>query len=72
LIGDSLANVIFGDVDLNGVTGLETRIHKRPSVIDHQTLQKSGSLPLALLRGVGLPDNLIEYLPSLFNQAIQH
>jgi hypothetical protein len=23
-------------------------------------------------RGVGLPDNLIEYLPSLFNQAIQH
>jgi isopentenyl diphosphate isomerase/L-lactate dehydrogenase-like FMN-dependent dehydrogenase len=26
----------------------------------------------AARRGVGLPDNLIEYLPSLFNQAIQH
>src|SRR5262249_38880748 len=24
------------------------------------------------LRGVGLPDNFIEYLPSLLNQAIQH
>jgi hypothetical protein len=26
---------------------------------------------LVFLRGVGLPDNLIEYLPSLLNQAIQ-
>jgi hypothetical protein len=29
-------------------------------------------LPLAFLRGVGLPDNFIDYLPSLLNQAIQH
>ena len=29
-------------------------------------------MPLAFLRGVGLPDSLIEYLPSLLNQAIQH
>jgi TIR domain len=44
------------------------------SVIDHRTLEKSKfkPLPLAFLRGVGLPDNLIEYLPSIFNQAIQH
>jgi hypothetical protein len=27
--------------------------------------------PLAFLRGVGLPDNLIKHLPSLLNQAIQ-
>jgi hypothetical protein len=53
--------------DLDG----ETCIHQGPSVIDHQTLQKSGPLPLAFLRGVGLPDNLIDYLPSLLNQAIQ-
>ena len=26
---------------------------------------------LAFLRGVGLPDNLIDYLPSLLNQPIQ-
>jgi hypothetical protein len=41
------------------------------SIIDHQTLQQSGPLPLAFLRGVGLPDNLIDYLPSLLNQPIQ-
>src|SRR5262249_29828994 len=29
-------------------------------------------LPLSFLRGVGLPENLIEYLPSLVNQAIQY
>jgi TIR domain len=34
-------------------------------------LQRSGRLPLAFLRGVGLPDGLIGYLPSLLRQAIQ-
>jgi hypothetical protein len=29
-------------------------------------------LPLEFLRGVGLSDKFIEYLPSLSNQAIQH
>jgi hypothetical protein len=51
---------------------LETCIHQGPSIIDHRTLRKSGRLPLPFLRGVGLPDRLIEYLPSLLNQAIQH
>jgi hypothetical protein len=36
-----------------------------------QTLQRSGPLPLVFLRGIGLPDNLIDYLPSLLNQPIQ-
>jgi hypothetical protein len=74
LIGALLGETIFGDVDLTSVIGLETCIHHRRSVIDHRTLEKSKSkpLPLAFLRGVGLPDNLIEYPPSLFNQAIQH
>jgi hypothetical protein len=40
--------------------------------MDHQTLRKSGPLPLAFLRGVGLPDNFIDYLSSLLNQSIQH
>jgi hypothetical protein len=35
-------------------------------------LQRSGSLPLPFLRGVGLPDALIEYLPSILKQAVQH
>jgi uncharacterized protein YjbI with pentapeptide repeats len=68
----ALFETIFVNVDLTRVIGLETCNHGGPSIIDHRTLQKSGPLPLAFLRGVGLPDNLIEYLPSLFNQAIQH
>jgi uncharacterized protein YjbI with pentapeptide repeats len=69
-----LGETIFGNVDLTGVVDLETCNHLGASVIDHRTLEKSKSkpLPLAFLRGVGLPDNLIDYLPSLLNQPIQH
>jgi hypothetical protein len=68
----SFAGTIFADVDLTTVIGLETCLHFGPSTIDHQTLQKAGPLPLSFLRGVGLPERLIDYLPSLFDQAIQH
>jgi hypothetical protein len=44
-----------------------------PSIIDHRTLQVSGPLPLAFLHGVGLPDKLIDHLPSLLlDQVIQY
>jgi uncharacterized protein YjbI with pentapeptide repeats len=66
-----LRGTIFGDVDLTSVIGLETCKHEGPSVVDHRTLQKSRPLPLYFLRGVGLPDRLIDYLPSLLNQPIQ-
>src|SRR5262245_26410700 len=59
----------FTDVDLSKVIGLETCRHQGPSSIDHRTLEKSPNLPLAFLRGIGLPDRLIDYLPSL--QPIQ-
>jgi hypothetical protein len=39
--------------------------------VDIRTLQRSGPLPLAFLRGVGLPDALIDYhLPSPLNQVV--
>jgi uncharacterized protein YjbI with pentapeptide repeats len=69
--GATLHKTIFGDTNFAGATGLETCRHVGPSILDHQTLQKSGPLPLAFLRGVGLPETLIEYLPSLLNQPIQ-
>jgi hypothetical protein len=77
LNGANLANTTFGETvfansDLTCVVGLETCEHFLPSVIDHRTLQNSGSLPIAFLRGVGFPERLIEYLPSIFNQAIQY
>ncbi len=42
-----------------------------PSVTDHRTLGRSGQLPLSFLRGVGLPDRMIEYLPNIFGESIQ-
>jgi hypothetical protein len=70
--GARLAETVFSDIDLSGCEGLELIEHGGPSVVDIRTLQRSGPLPLAFLRGVGLPDALIKYLPSLLNQPIQH
>jgi uncharacterized protein YjbI with pentapeptide repeats len=72
MTGAALFETIFGNVNLSGVIGLETCRHLGPSTIDHRTLQRSGQLPLPFLRGLGLPDNFIEYLPSLLKQAVQH
>jgi hypothetical protein len=67
----SLHETIFSDTNLSAARGLETCRHFGPSTLDHRTLAKSGPLPLAFLRGCGLPDTLIEYLPSLLNQPFQ-
>jgi uncharacterized protein YjbI with pentapeptide repeats len=69
--GAILGETSFGDVDLSGCEGLETCRHNGPSIIDIGTLRRSGPLPLAFQRGVGLPEALIDYLPSLLNQPIQ-
>ncbi|HXW72181.1 MAG TPA: toll/interleukin-1 receptor domain-containing protein [Methylocella sp.] len=66
-----LFETILGNVDLSTALGLETCLHSGPSIIDFRTLQRSGRLPLAFLRGVGLSDLLIDYLPSLLNEPIQ-
>jgi TIR domain/Pentapeptide repeats (8 copies) len=67
-----LVETVFVDVNLSTTKGLETCMHHGPSVLDHRTMQRSGRLPLAFLRGCGLPDRLIDYLPSLLGQAIQY
>ena len=67
-----LWETIFVNVDLTDVKGLESCVHWGPSIIDYHTLQRSGKLPLSFLRGCGLPDIFIDYLPSLLNQPIQH
>ena len=61
---------IVANVDLSGCKNLDAIEHGGPSSIDIRTLQFSGPLPLAFLRGVGLPDKLIDSLPSLFDRAI--
>jgi hypothetical protein len=67
-----LYETVFASVNLSGVVGLEACKHRGPSIIDHRTFQKSGPLPLSFLRGIGLPDNMADYLPALFNQAIRY
>jgi hypothetical protein len=68
----TLSETIISNVDLSSCKNLDSIRHSGPSSIDIRTLQRSGRLPLPFLRGVGLQDMLIDYLPSLLNQAIQH
>jgi uncharacterized protein YjbI with pentapeptide repeats len=70
LSGATIYGTIFGGVDLSEVIGLDSCIHVGPSVIDFRTLAKSRNLPLVFLRGCGLSDTLIDYLPALLNQPI--
>jgi uncharacterized protein YjbI with pentapeptide repeats len=56
---------ILARVNLRNTHGLESCRHGGPSIIDHRTIKKSGDLPLGFLRGIGLPDSLIDFYSSL-------
>jgi hypothetical protein len=60
-----LGKTSFSNVDLSESIGLDSCTHRQPSIVDHTTLTRSGPLPLQFLRGCGLPERLIDYLPSL-------
>ena len=66
-----LMETVFGNTNLSGTKGLESCSYIGPSTVDHRTLAKSGKLPLKFLRGVGLPDTFIDYLPSLLGDALE-
>ncbi len=64
-------STIFADVDLSAVKGLETVEHRGPSTIGVDTLYKSqGEIPEIFLRGCGMPDDMILFIPSLLEQEI--
>jgi TIR domain/Pentapeptide repeats (8 copies) len=67
-----LYETAFADVDLGRSSGLEDCVHRGPGVIDFRTLSRSRDLPLSFLRGCGLPNILIDYLPSLRGNSIQY
>jgi hypothetical protein len=72
LAGAELSQTIFVGVSLKDVIGLNICNHRGPSFIDHHTLIRSWPLPESFLRGCGLPESLITYLPSLIaDEAIQ-
>jgi uncharacterized protein YjbI with pentapeptide repeats len=72
LSGTTLCDTVLSNTNFTNVLGLETCHHMGPSVIDFRTLKNSYPLPLTFLRGVGLPESVIEYLPSLLSQPIQY
>lgn len=76
LSGANLENAKFsqtllGGTNFSGVVGLGSCTHDGPSIIDIETVAKSGKLPLSFLRGCGLPDAVIENSPILFGNSRQ-
>lgn len=72
--GAELVATIFGDNDLSATKGLDEVRHLGPSTLGINTLYKSaGKIPEAFLRGCGIPDDFIAFIPSHFGiqQAIQ-
>jgi TIR domain/Pentapeptide repeats (8 copies) len=67
-----LGSTNFGETLLKDAVGLDSCRHTGPSYLDFFTLQRSLPLPLSFLRGCGLPDEYIEYLPSLLSHAIHY
>jgi hypothetical protein len=69
-----IGQTIFSDNDLSETQGLVDVKHMYPSIISIDTLYLSqGKIPEEFLRGAGVPDNLITYLPSLLGsmEALQ-
>jgi uncharacterized protein YjbI with pentapeptide repeats len=67
-----VGNTIFGDVDLSSCSGIESILHLSPSTLGFDSIIRSkGRIPEIFLRGVGLPDEWITYIPSLVGHGIQ-
>lgn len=69
-----ILSTIFVDNDLSTVTGLEIVDHQGPSSIGIDSIYLSkGNIPEPFLRGCGVPDEFITFIPSLIGarQALQ-
>jgi hypothetical protein len=67
-----VASTIFGNVDLSSCRGLDSVQHDGPSTLGVDSIIRSkGRIPEIFLRGVGLPDEWITYIPSLVGDGIQ-
>jgi hypothetical protein len=72
LTGALVGWTTFGNNDLGDVKGLQTVHHIGPSTIGIDTIYRSqGKIPLAFLRGAGVPENFIEYMGSLTGKALE-
>lgn len=72
LSGAKIVSTTFGNNELGSVKGLDTVLHLGPSTIGIDTLYKSGGkIPEVFLRGSGVPEQLITYLPALLDRAFE-
>jgi uncharacterized protein YjbI with pentapeptide repeats len=70
--GSWISDAVFSGVDLRAVTGLEMANYEGPSSVGIDVLFLSeGKVPLAFLRGTGIPDSLITYADSLTTDPVQ-
>ncbi|MBL8191834.1 MAG: toll/interleukin-1 receptor domain-containing protein [Acidobacteria bacterium] len=61
-----LRNTLFANVNLSETKGLESCQHHGPSTIGIDTIYKSqGKIPEEFLRGCGVDENFIRFIPSL-------
>jgi uncharacterized protein YjbI with pentapeptide repeats len=68
----AFGRTIFARNDLSTAKGLDQAKHSEPSYLDIESIYLSkGRIPEEFLRGVGIPDTFITYIPSLANQAIE-
>jgi hypothetical protein len=71
LNGAELIGTTLKWLELDETIGLERCEHLGPIFIDLDTLLASRNIPISFLRGCGVPEKVIEYLPSLRGDAIQ-
>jgi hypothetical protein len=72
--GSHIGETVFTDLNLSTAKGLDQLKHYGPSSIDLDTLYRSaGHLSQEFLRGCGVPDDFIAFMPSHFGiqKAIQ-
>ena len=62
----SIGQTVFANLDMETCVGLDSVRHSKHSSVAVECLYRSGSnLPLKFLKGVGLSQILLDYLPSL-------
>ena len=62
----------FTHAVLKGVAGLDHGIYFESSILDRETLMRSGSLPIEFLRGCGIPEHFINTLPDLLHRRVRY
>lgn len=71
LEGAELGETVLVDTAMEDVKGLNLCQFWAPVAVDHRTLIKTPKMPMTFLRHCGVPEELIELLPSVFRDPIQ-